>query len=816
MSVSPTRRYLEISFPIALPRPVLTYHLDHDGPEPLPGARVIAPLNGRPVLGYLCRVSPTPPEFATKAVLEILDLLPLLSAEMVELGFWMADRCLCSPGEAFHAMIPGGIKGRVTRVIAATEKANARHAAGPEAADEAAGGLPSPLAWLVTNGPATFNQFANAFPHALRKTRTWTDEGLVTLEYRREGEAGPRLQRVIGLIQDKPLDIESLTPKERQVVEFLLKTNQALPLAQICRGAQVSSSPVTRLVEKGVLEAHDERVEREVATESYYRGEAAPLPPLTVEQQGALAAIRASAGGDMRPVLIRGVTCSGKTEVYLRWVSETIETGRGAIVLVPEIALTPQMVRRFRERFGMRVAILHSKLSDGERFDQWEGIRQGRFPVVVGARSGVFAPLPKLGTIILDEEGEPSFKQGEAPRYHARDLATRRCELENALLVMGSATPTLEAYQSSHDQEYRLVEMLSRVTDRVPPRVEVVDMRLELTVKGNRSMFSQPLSQAVEETLKSGKQAILYLNRRGHSTFVLCRSCGESVGCSKCGVSLVYHSGCRILRCHYCGEAKAIPDVCPLCRSSAIKFFGGGTQRVEAEARRYFPRARIERMDSDSVSAKGSLEGLLERFGAGEIDILVGTQMVAKGLDFPNVTLVGILAADSLLRLPDYRAAERNFSLLAQVAGRAGRGDQPGKVVLQTYYPEHHSIRCALTEDFPGFFAEELRHRQESWFPPFCHLASFIFTGKTPADAQRVGELVAGTLRGRSPFDALPCVVLGPAPAPIERINNLFRFQLLAKAEDLAAMTAAIREVMGTIKTGDVRVGIDIDPFFSL
>ena len=798
---------------MALPRPVLTYHLDGSGPDPLPGARIIAPLNGRPVLGYLCRVSPTPPEFATKAVFEILDLLPLLSAEMVELGFWMADRCLCSPGEAFHAMLPGGIKGRVTRIIVATDRARALQAQPPE---EATGALPAPVTWLVANGPATFGQFVGAFPTAVRKTRSWTDEGLISLEYRREGEAGPRMQRVIGLIPDKPLEIDRLTPKEKQVVEFLLKTNHAVPLAQICRGAGVSSSPVTRLVEKGVLETRDERIEREVATESYYRGSAAPLPPLTSEQQAALGEIHAAGAGDRRPVLIRGVTCSGKTEVYLRWVSETIDQGRGAIVLVPEIALTPQMVRRFRDRFGPRVAILHSKLADGERFDQWEGIRQGRFPVVVGARSGVFAPVPNLGTIILDEEGEPSFKQGEAPRYHARDVAARRCELENALLVMGSATPTLEAYQAAHDREYRLVEMLSRVTDRLPPRVEVVDMRRELTVKGNRSMFSQPLSQAVEETLRAGRQAILYLNRRGHSSFVLCRSCGEAVGCSRCGVSLVYHSGCRILRCHYCGEAKAIPQTCPLCRSAAIKFFGAGTQRVEAEARRYFPRARIERMDSDSVSAKGSLEGLLERFGRGEIDILVGTQMVAKGLDFPNVVLVGILAADSLLRLPDYRAAERNFSLLAQVAGRAGRGDQPGRVVLQTYYPDHHSIRFALTEDFPGFFAEELQHRQESWFPPFCHLASFIFTGKTPDDARKAGELVAAGLRTRPPFDRLPGVVLGPAPAPIERINNLFRFQLLAKAEDLAAMTSAIREVMTTIRTGDVRVGIDIDPFFSM
>ncbi|HOY66991.1 MAG TPA: primosomal protein N', partial [Candidatus Ozemobacteraceae bacterium] len=473
------------------------------------------------------------------------------------------------------------------------------------------------------------------------------------------------------------------------------------------------------------------------------------------------------------------------------------------------ISLTPQMVKRFRDRFGERVAILHSRLSDGERFDQWELIRSGDAPVVVGARSAVFAPVPRLGSIIIDEEGEPSFKQSESPRYHAREVAARRCELEGALLVMGSATPTMEAFQRARDGRYRLVEMTRRVTDRTPPRVDLVDMRQELVAKKNRSMFSETLAGALRETLKAGKQAILYLNRRGYSSFVLCRACGKVIECSRCQVSLVYHEGSRILRCHYCGEARPLPSACPSCGSEAIRYFGAGTQRVESEARRYFPGARIARMDSDTTGTRGSLETILDRFGRREIDILIGTQMVAKGLDFPDVTLVGILAADSLLRIPDFRSSERNFSLLAQVAGRAGRGDAAGRVVLQTYFPDHHSIRFALTEDYLGFFTEEAVHRRAAGFPPFLHLASVLFVSELPEKARDTAGVFADTLKAAPGFAGGS--LLGPAPAPIERINNQFRFQLLARAPDRTALTAALRATAPAAARSGVKISIDID-----
>ncbi|MBR4329792.1 MAG: primosomal protein N', partial [Candidatus Riflebacteria bacterium] len=465
--------------------------------------------------------------------------------------------------------------------------------------------------------------------------------------------------------------------------------------------------------------------------------------------------------------------------------------------------------------FGERVAILHSKLSDGERFDQWESIRRGLCPVVVGARSAVFAPLPNLGTIILDEEGEPTFKQADSPRYHAREVAAMRCKLENALLVMGSATPTIDSYQNCLNNNYHLYEMNNRVSNRQPPKVQIVDMRKELVTKKQRSMFSEALTAAIAKTLADKKQAILYLNRRGYSTFVLCAECGEAVKCSKCNVSMAYHTGSNILRCHYCGELQEVPKVCPKCQSKKIKFFGAGTQLIEAQAKAYFPKARIQRLDSDVVTTKGSMEAILDSFGKGDIDILVGTQMVAKGLDFPNVTLVGIIAADNLLRLPDFRASERNFSLLAQVAGRSGRGDMPGNVVLQTYCPEHHSIQHALTEDFHGFYEEEAKLRKEALFPPFIELAHFIISspnrGKAMTTAQQLYDLFAKhpSVEAKNLF--------GPAPAALEQINNRYRYQVMLKMPDLKELIKTVKEVTDSLKKpSDTRLNIDINPYFMM
>ncbi len=795
------RWFLDVSFPLSLGRTSLTYHLDGDDPIGLQvGSRVIVPLVGRLVVGYVTAIGTVAPAFATTGVRQVLDPLPLLTPELVALGLWMAEAFVCSPGEAFHCMLPGGLKQQVARFVSP----------GPERPDP-----PTPeRLWLEARGRAPWKAFCDAFPRAGRAMADWVRRGWVVLEHEVSRAAGPRLVTVVSVPTDTPLALETLTPKERQAVECLLRVNTPLPPTRLARQAGVGEGVVRNLVRKGILTARQERVLRQIDNALRGPAAAAPLVALSAEQEAALAAIRAAAATDRKPVLIHGVTCSGKTEVYLRWVAEEMAAGRGAIVLVPEIALTPQMVTRFRSRFGNRVAILHSRLSEGERFDQWEQIRRGACPVVVGARSAVFAPVPRLGTIILDEEGESSFKQAEAPRYHAREVARRRGVLEKALLIMGSATPSLDTYHLAATGTYQLVEMRHRVADRKPPQVEVVDMRHELVAKQNRSMFSEALSRALERTLAAGKQAILFLNRRGFSSFVFCRACGQTLECSRCQVSLVYHSGSRILRCHYCGEARPLPAACPSCASTAIKYFGAGTQRIEAEARRYFPRARLARVDSDTTSAKGSLEALLSKFGAREIDILIGTQMVAKGLDFPDVTLVGILAADSLLRLPDFRAAERNFALLSQVAGRAGRGDTPGTVILQTYAPGHHSIRYSLTEDYLGFFREELPHRQMSGFPPFQQVATVLVQAPT---AER-GEAAATAFRDRLAAGGRlnPAGILGPAPAPIPRINELYRFQILLKDESRDRLAEALRLAMAEPVPSGIRLAVDLDPWFAL
>jgi primosomal protein N' (replication factor Y) len=802
------RHFLEVSFPFGLPKETLTYHLDlhPDEPVPTPGCRVEAPIQNRRHIGYLIDIHTRAPEFRTLAVSGLLDHWPLLSPELVRLGCWIADRYVCSAGEAFHAMLPAGIKQRLIRFIEATASSRQKTEAGEV--------LPNALSWLVHSGRTALAEFVKTFPATHRKIPEWLAAGAIEIHHQRTAAAGPKIRRVLVLKPDGQIALDGLTPKEKTALEFMLHRNQPVTAAEVQRGAAVSAAPINQLLQKGIILSVQERVMREVGTEAYYSQPPEPLPVLTASQDNALREIRAAWAGHRRPLLIWGVTCSGKTEIYLRWVAEMLKTDRSVIVLVPEISLTPQMTKRFRDRFGEAVAILHSRLSDGERFDQWEQIRRGHCRVIVGARSAVFAPVQNLGAIIIDEEGEPSFKQNDVPRYHARDVAEQRCIVENALLIMGSATPTMDSFQRAQEGRYQLIRLPERVSERFPPKATVVDMREELVARKNRTMFSAALRSGIEQALKEKHQIILYLNRRGYSSFVLCRMCGKAVECSRCQVSLVYHSGSQILRCHYCGEARPIPTICPSCQGTAIKFFGAGTQRIEAEARRYFPQARIQRMDSDTTSASGSLEDILDRLGRGEIDILIGTQMVAKGLDFPNVTLVGIMAADNLLRLPDFRASERNFSLLAQVSGRAGRGRDAGSVVLQTYNPEHHSIRHALTEDYAAFFAEESGLRKKAGFPPFLHVALIGLAGENLDKVREVSREIRSRLD--SAPNALWIEIMGPAPAPIEKLQNRFRYQILVKFSNLTEALVFLKQHLFPFHPSGVRIALDIDPYYTL
>jgi primosomal protein N' (replication factor Y) len=517
-------------------------------------------------------------------------------------------------------------------------------------------------------------------------------------------------------------------------------------------------------------------------------------------------------------MLIHGVTGSGKTEIYLNAIASTLAQGRSALVLVPEIGLTPQISRYFRAWFGEEVAILHSALSEGERFDQWRRIREGCSRVVVGTRSAIFAPLADLGIIIVDEEHDGSYKQEELPRYHARDVALKRGEIEQALVILGSATPQLETfYHSVHDGAPEYETLSSRILERPLPTVHVVDMREEFQKQGKAVVLSQHLQEAIVERLDRKEQILILLNRRGYASALLCRSCGSTEICENCSLSLTYHQDSNRLLCHYCGYLKSVPKRCGTCGKEYIHFLGHGTQKVQEILESLFPKAAIARLDRDTVQRKGSFQRILGAFGSGQTDILIGTQMIAKGHDFPRVTLVGVLTAEQALRMADFRAAERTFQLLTQVAGRAGRGEHPGEVIIQTYYPNHYSLKYARSQNYRLFFEEEIRFRRNFRYPPFTALANLMVQGRPQTKARQAAEQVAGLLlEQRTRLSAQQRMrVLGPAQAPLEKLKGDYRFQILIKStnrKELHEVLESAMEELGQKRTTGRKHSIDIDP----
>lgn len=535
-------------------------------------------------------------------------------------------------------------------------------------------------------------------------------------------------------------------------------------------------------------------------------------PPLMAEQQAALDAIRAEmAAPKPGVVLLHGVTGSGKTEVYLAAIQAALAAGQGAIALVPEIALTPQTMERFRGRFGETVAVLHSHLSDGERHDEWRRIAAGQARVVVGARSALFAPVRPLGLLVVDEEHEPAYKQDEAPRYSARDVAVMRGKFDGCAVVLGSATPSLESYRNAREGRYRLVRMTKRVDRRLLPAVRVVDMRVEAEKAGGAHLLSQDLIEAVRLRLAQGEQTLLFLNRRGYATTVMCPACGYVETCPHCSVKMTYHRQNETMLCHVCGAVRPVPPRCsnPQCRAPNIKMAGVGTQRVEAAVKKIFAGARVERMDSDTTGAKDAHARILGRFRRGDIDILVGTQMIAKGLDFPNVTLVGVIHADLSLQMPDFRAAERTFQLLTQVAGRAGRGDVPGEVFIQTYAPFHPAVQSARHADFETFYDQEIELRRELRYPPFSRLTTVLFKGPAEAAVNAAAEEFAQQLK-----PLLPAAVrlTGPAPAPLARAKGLYRVHFLLWAPAARDYVPALRARLKAFKPPKgVAISVNVD-----
>jgi primosomal protein N' (replication factor Y) (superfamily II helicase) len=615
-------------------------------------------------------------------------------------------------------------------------------------------------------------------------------------------------------------------PRQAELLEAIAKLEKPIRAAELLRQISLDNQTLRALVKRGLAELREEAVVRDPHGDEQFIATSNLV--LNEEQTHALNEVEQAldAPENTRPILLHGVTGSGKTEIYLQAIRAALDRGRTAIVLVPEISLTPQTVERFKGRFAEAqdaVAVLHSHLSEGERHDEWHKIHSGRARIVIGARSAVFAPLKNLGLIVVDEEHETTYKQEEAPRYHARDVAVVRAKIEKCVVVLGSATPSLESYHNAVIGKYRLITLTQRVDQKQMPLMRVVDLRQERREGKKAAILSEKLSQAIADRLGKREQTILFLNRRGFSTSLLCSNCGEARDCPNCSVALTFHqhfpqagsASAKMmsgrLSCHLCGHTAAVPRKCPACGQDALIYYGFGTEKVESTVVQIFSKAVVRRMDADSMTRKEAYRDTLRNFRTGKIDILVGTQMIAKGLHFPNVTLVGIINADLALHLPDFRAGERTFQLLTQVAGRAGRGDTPGEVFVQTYTPFSPSIQFARHHDFAGYFQQELEFRERCDFPPFKH--AILITVRSPHEGR--AKLSAETLKRRLSESLTEEFILGDAtPAPLEKLQGQFRFHILIRGEAIMRLSRLVRETIDKLPLPeDVTVAVDVDPY---
>jgi primosomal protein N' (replication factor Y) len=618
-----------------------------------------------------------------------------------------------------------------------------------------------------------------------------------------------KLRRFVRLLPNSTE--QKLTEAQQRVLATLADVGPT-SLQSLLTTTGVSASTITSLQKKALLEIYDDAIRRDPLAETL--GVTDTEHTLTAAQSSVLSQIEQQMNsGAYSAFLLHGVTGSGKTEIYMRAMSKALSLGQSAMMLVPEIALTPVFSRRLRARFGDQVAIFHSSLQKGERFDEWTRVRNGDARVVIGTRSAVFAPVKNLGLIVVDEEHESSYRQQESPYYNARDVAIVRAQKESATVVLGSATPALESFHNARKGKYHFVSLPERIGARPMAEAKIIDMRNVFARHGKPRVFSDELLDGIRETRERGEQSIILLNRRGYSSFILCRSCGETIQCPNCDVTLTYHRSERVIVCHYCNHRAAVPRVCPSCGKKYIYYVGEGTEQLEEMLRLLFPALRVARIDRDTTTRRKVFEQSLADFSAGRIDTLVGTQMLAKGHDFPNVTLVGVVSVDAGLALPDFRSAERTFQLITQVAGRAGRGDRPGRVLIQTYHPYHYALRHACAQDYEGFYEEELRYRQNHSYPPFVALASLLVHGPD------LGKVRNDSLELRKQLDIVnqerKCRVLGPAPAPLSRLKGEHRFQLLIKSRSRKDLREVADAALRAVADGGVNlrsINLEIDP----
>lgn len=756
------------------PKGELTYRIPEELRDRLtPGMCVVVPVSSRKITGIVTCVGifhDLPSDEKVKNILDILDEDIVFSEDLVSLWRWASNYYLSSPGEMLGTILPSGMRSRSVKIVKLKKSKRGSRKSGTKSAAIEEDTVP------VHDSSQTENLAASekeVLSFLAEKTR-------VTTKTLRQRFPPLSLEKILHRLEMLEfIEVKEHFPRQRRP-----------PVQQ--RVPEFSSHETTGKGPSFSLSAFQERASRPIVS-----------------------ALQAAA---FHVFLLHGVTGSGKTEVYLQAAQQAVTLGRSVLMLVPEIALTPQLVAQVDQRFGTQAAVLHSGMTASERWSEWRRIARGEATVVVGVRSAVFAPLNRLGLVVVDEEHDVAYKQQDGARYNARDLAIMRGQMASCPVILGSATPSLESYMHGQAGRYSVVELPERIESRPLPNVEIVDLRHEIKAGNSDDIFSATLRQALIANSQAGKQSLLFLNRRGYANYLQCRLCGEVVTCARCSVSLTFHLRGRVLRCHYCGSVQSAPDHCPACHEPSLEGSGFGTEQVEETLRHFLPEVRTARLDRDSVSRRGVLTRVLKAWRAHEIDILIGTQMVAKGHDVPGVTLVGVLRADSSLNFPDFRAAERTFQLLTQVAGRAGRGQEKGRVIIQTYMPQHYSVRFAARQDFARFATQELRYRKRLGYPPFTRMVNIRCEGtdgeKVKACAERLAKhLVANAQEIQS---GVP-VVLGPAPAPLERLKGRERWQVLVKGEDRRVLHALVKktyeEVLARNRVAGVRIIVDVDPY---
>ena len=824
--------YCEVALPVPLDH-TFTYGV-RLGQRPLRGARVIAPFRNEKLIGVVTAVDvKAPADVEVKYLEAVLDEEPLLSDHLLELAEWTAQYYLAPLGEVLRAMLPLSAEVRRTVYYRLTDlgrdvlarSVDGDHGKGIVARGRKGGKLSREdqdmerrvLERLAKGEPVKVSTLRTATAAPLSLLASMARKKWIARETAAAERDARRTERFAVLIGDGRLP--ALTEKQTAILAELAASGGELPLAEL-RRRELPSSTLQTLVRRGLV-----RIEER--PEAFRLGGITPSSEvfsLNAAQTDALATITVALGG-FHPFLLFGVTGSGKTAVYLAAMQKALDRGKSSILLVPEIGLTPQTAGLLDQAFGQKVALLHSALTPEERSEQWRRIRRGDAPIVVGTRSAIFAPTPNLGLILVDEEHDQSYKQEETPRYNARDVAVMRAKLAGAVVVMGSATPSLESWQNAERGKYTRIELRERVMNRPLPEVELVDMRREFKESGQDQLFSRSLVEQTRVALERGEQALILLNRRGYSFAVMCRACGEKLECQNCAIALTHHkapteegsearAGQR-LECHYCGYKRTVPALCPKCDSEHLYYLGAGSQQGEERLTEIFPFARIGRMDRDTVRGRYDLEHLLARLHSGEINLLVGTQMIAKGHDIHGVTLVGVVGCDHALSMPDFRAAERVFQLMTQVSGRAGRGDLPGRVVVQTYYPDHYAILAATAHDYKSFAERELKYRRWMHYPPFGALANVLVQSQKLEEAAGWSALLGKWLqKAAGKTESGGVRVLGPCTAPIARIKGVYRFHMILKSATRKALNEALRGLLAHAAEKDVprrNLIVDVD-----